>query len=144
MEKKGKSPSTLKKIKSGAVSRGFSLARMSLKGEAKPASHAMGSLFSPESEQSERVKALLMAQLEVLSRELGQLKGSVMKVGQMLSVYGEHFLPPEANAVLKSLQSQAPPLAWPEIEKVLKHELGSAKLSLLEIDAEPIASASLG
>lgn len=134
----------IKKIKSGVLSRGFSLARMSLNVGTKAASHAVGSLFTAESEQGDRVKALLISQLEVMSRELGTLKGSVMKVGQMLSVFGEHFLPPEANAVLKSLQSQSPPLAWEEIHKVLIAELGPSKLAELEIDAEPIASASLG
>jgi predicted unusual protein kinase regulating ubiquinone biosynthesis (AarF/ABC1/UbiB family) len=117
---------------------------MSLNVGAKAASHAVGSLFSSENEQADRLKSLLTSQLEVLARELGQLKGSVMKVGQMLSVYGEQFLPPEANQMLKSLQNQSPPLAWSEIEKVLKQELGAEKLALLEISPEPIASASLG
>jgi predicted unusual protein kinase regulating ubiquinone biosynthesis (AarF/ABC1/UbiB family) len=117
---------------------------MSLNVGAKAAGHAVSGLFGKESEKGERLKSLLIAQLEVMSRELGELKGSVMKVGQMLSVYGEHFLPPEANAALKSLQSQAPPLVWTEIEKVLIQELGHEKLALLDIDSKPLASASLG
>jgi predicted unusual protein kinase regulating ubiquinone biosynthesis (AarF/ABC1/UbiB family) len=134
---------TLSKIKSGALSRGISLAKMSLNVGAKAAGHAIGGVFSG-TEKDERLKTLLMSQLKVLSTELGQLKGSVMKVGQMLSVVGEYFLPPEANELLKSLQNQSPPLAWPEIEKVLKRELGKQSLSELEISQEPIASASLG
>jgi predicted unusual protein kinase regulating ubiquinone biosynthesis (AarF/ABC1/UbiB family) len=140
-------PKTLSKIKSGALSRGLSLAKMSLNVGAKAAGHAIGGVFSgaePEDKKGERLKLLLMSQLKVLSTELGQLKGSVMKVGQMLSVVGEYFLPPEANEFLKSLQSHSPPLAWSEIEKVLKRELGPQSLSELVISHEPIASASLG
>jgi predicted unusual protein kinase regulating ubiquinone biosynthesis (AarF/ABC1/UbiB family) len=134
---------TLSKIKSGALSRGLSLAKMSLNVGARAAGHAIGGVFSG-AEKDERLKTLLMSQLKVLSTELGQLKGSVMKVGQMLSVVGEYFLPPEANELLKSLQNQSPPLAWPEIEKVLKRELGKQSLAELEISNEPMASASLG
>lgn len=87
---------------------------------------------------------LLFDQAKILAEQLGELKGSVMKVGQMLSVYGEHFLPPETNALLKSLQFSSPPLAWVEIQKILLAELGSKKLQQLEFDDQPYASASIG
>ena len=67
-----------------------------------------------------------------------------MKVGQLLSMYGEHFLPPEANALLKSLQNQSPPLEWKAIERALLKQFPPEKLNELEIDHEPLASASLG
>lgn len=79
----------------------------------------------------------------MVSHELGQLKGSFMKAGQMLSMYGEYFLPPEANQILKTLQSNSPPVAWSEIEPLYRQELG-AKFEDLEINPEPIGSASLG
>ncbi|MGK5089988.1 AarF/ABC1/UbiB kinase family protein [Bdellovibrionota bacterium FG-2] len=120
------------------------MAKISISAGAKVATHAMGSVFSPEKDKSERLKALLMSQVDLLTRELGQLKGSVMKVGQMISMYGEHFLPPEANAVLKSLQSQSPPLEWAAIEKVLKRQITPENRALVEIDPEPMASASIG
>ena len=86
----------------------------------------------------------LTDQAAILAQELGQLKGSVMKVGQMLSMYGEHFLPPEANRLLKSLQNESPPVVWDEMRKVLVSELGEDKLQKLEIKREAFASASLG
>jgi predicted unusual protein kinase regulating ubiquinone biosynthesis (AarF/ABC1/UbiB family) len=135
---------SLKKIKSGVLSRGFALAKVSMSAGARVAGHAVGTIFSNEIEKAERTKELLMSQVQALSKELGQLKGSLMKVGQMLSMYGEQFLPPEANALLKSLQNQSPPLAWPEIEKALKQHLTEAQLQTVEIDPYPIASASLG
>lgn len=134
----------LKRIKSGAFSRGISLARVSVTAGAKAAGHAARGLFSSDAEKAEGFKKLLFSQANLLAKELGELKGSVMKVGQMLSVYGEHFLPPEVNSVLKSLQSQSPPLAWPAIEKALKRQFGTEKLTLLEIEHDALASASLG
>lgn len=136
--------SSLSKIKSGAFSRGFAIARVTLTAGARAATHSVGNLFSSEDEKADRLKSLIYSQIGALTEELGQLKGSLMKVGQMLSMVGEQLLPPEANALLKSLQSQSPPLAWPEIHKVLKRQLGAEKLAELEIEPEPIASASLG
>jgi predicted unusual protein kinase regulating ubiquinone biosynthesis (AarF/ABC1/UbiB family) len=134
----------LSKIKEGALSRGWALARVSMSAGAKAASHAVGNVFASDADKPERLKSLLLSQVDLLARELGQLKGSVMKVGQMLSMYGEHFLPPEVNSVLKSLQSQSPPLDWPAIEKVLKRQFTPEQLALVEIEREPLASASLG
>jgi predicted unusual protein kinase regulating ubiquinone biosynthesis (AarF/ABC1/UbiB family) len=135
---------TLKSIKSGLLSRGLALAKVSVSAGAKAASHALGGILGPEEEKGDRIKALLASQMDLLARELGQLKGSVMKVGQMLSMYGEHLLPPEANAVLKQLQNQSPPLEWEAIERVLLQELGFEKLAELEIEETSHASASLG
>ncbi len=137
-------PRRLSKIKSSAFSRGLALARVSVSAGTRAASHAVGNLFAPEDQKESRMKELVLSQVKLLTRELGELKGSLMKVGQLLSMYGEHFLPPEANALLKSLQSQSPPLEWSAIEKVLQKQLGAERLAELEIDPEPIASASLG
>ena len=134
----------LKKIKSGGLSRGLALAKVSMSAGAKMASHAVGNLFAAEEEKSGRYKELLISQMKSLAEELGQLKGSVMKVGQMLSVYGEHFLPPEANAFLKGLQNRSPSLEWPVIEKALRTHISPERLAELDIHPEPLASASLG
>ncbi|MEI7974004.1 MAG: AarF/ABC1/UbiB kinase family protein, partial [Bdellovibrio sp.] len=56
---------------------------------------------------------------------------------------GEHFLPPEANELLKTLQSQSPPVAWGEIHRILSNAWGE-KLEEFEIDPQPVGSASLG
>jgi predicted unusual protein kinase regulating ubiquinone biosynthesis (AarF/ABC1/UbiB family) len=139
-----KQKDSLSQIKTGSLSRGLALARVSVSAGARAASHALGSIFSDETQRAERYRELLMKQVNELSRELGELKGSLMKVGQMLSMYGEQFLPPEANALLKSLQSEAPPLDWSAIEKTIRRQLTPEQLATVEIDPHPIASASLG
>jgi len=139
-----KNENRLKKIKSSVLSRGLALAKVSVSAGARVATHAVGTIFSNESDKAESYKELLISQVEALTRELGQLKGSLMKVGQLLSMHGEHFLPPEANALLKSLQNQSPPLDWKEMEKVFKRQLTEEQLNSVEIHSKPIASASLG
>lgn len=87
---------------------------------------------------------LWLAKVDLLIQELGKLKGTAMKVGQTLSIYGEHLLPKEVNELLKTLQQNSPPLAWDKIEEVLLRELGKEKLALLEIEHEAVAAASIG
>ena len=142
MAKKPKKP--IKKLSTGAVSRSFSIAKLGLSAGARAAGHAMSSFFGDEAVQKVKKKVYVMEQLAALTVELGKLKGSLMKAGQMLSIHGEHFLPPEANQILKALQSDSPPLEWTEIRKILLKQLGKEKLAELEIEEESYAAASLG
>ena len=87
---------------------------------------------------------MLSSQARYLVEELGQLKGSVVKIGQVMALYGEHFLPEEVTEALHTLEDQTTSLEWAAIERVLKAELGNEKLAELEVDPEPIGSASLG
>lgn len=134
----------LDKIKSGVFSRGLALAKLTLNTSAHLAGHGAATLLSSADVKSEKWKEFLKGRALDFSSELGELKGSLMKAGQMLSMYGEHFLPPEANELLKSLQSQSPPLAWSAIEPVIKANLSPEKMALLDIEKEAIGSASLG
>jgi predicted unusual protein kinase regulating ubiquinone biosynthesis (AarF/ABC1/UbiB family) len=105
---------------------------------------AIGNLFRDEQGRSEAALKMLQEQLALLTEELGKLKGSAMKAGQMLSMYGEYFLPPQANEMLKSLQNQSQPLDWPHMQAVLMQELGNEKLARLSIEPQAHAAASLG
>lgn len=109
----------LKDIRTSLLSRGFALAKAA-------------------------VHARRLNQIEPLIQELGKLKGSAMKVGQILSLYGEHFWPKEITDLLKILQQNSAALEWSAIETVLSEELGSEKLLQLEVDEIPLASASIG
>jgi predicted unusual protein kinase regulating ubiquinone biosynthesis (AarF/ABC1/UbiB family) len=81
---------------------------------------------------------------ETLVATLGELKGAAMKLGQALSMDPDG-LPQELRTVLARLQNQAPPVAFSEIEAVVKAELGKAPSEVYrEFDPIPIAAASLG
>ena len=117
---------------------------MTFSAGAQAAANKVSDYFSEEDAKQESGKALLIAQMTLMTGALGELKGTLMKVGQMISMYGEHILPPEANAILKTLQSQSPPLEWKAIEKVIKRRLSPAQIETLVIETEALASASLG
>lgn len=134
----------LDKIKSSIFRRSLSLTKLTIGTSSKVVSHGLATLFTDSETKDQKWQKLLSDQAQKLSKELGELKGSLMKAGQMISMYGELFLPPEANEFLKTLQSQSPPLKYSEIEKILKAQLGEEKLKELQIEPEPIGSASLG
>ena len=94
-------------------------------------------------EKRAELQAKLEEQAHEIAKELGALKGSVMKVGQLLSMYGEQFLPPQVNKILKSLQANAPSLDWKTIEPFIRKELGE-KYADLEIETQAMAAASIG
>jgi predicted unusual protein kinase regulating ubiquinone biosynthesis (AarF/ABC1/UbiB family) len=74
--------------------------------------------------------------------ELGRLKGTYVKIGQMLAMLGEHFLPPVLTDALHELESQTEALPWVTIEPALREALGD-RMDELEIDKRAFAAASL-
>lgn len=134
----------LNKIKSSLIQRSLTLTKMTISTGSKAVGYGLGQIFSSETVKEQKWAAFLADQAKSLSLELGKLKGSLMKAGQMLSMYGELFLPAEANQFLKTLQAQSPPLQFSEIEKLLLAELGPEKRALLEVNPEALGSASLG
>lgn len=137
-------PKKLQKIKSSLFSRSLSLAKLTLSTSGRLASHGIRKAFQSEEETQKRWGEFLTTQAESFSRELGELKGSLMKAGQMLSMYGEHFLPAEANRFLKTLQSSSPALSWVALEPVVRKRLSQEVFDELAIETECIGSASLG
>ena len=74
---------------------------------------------------------------------LGSMKGAVMKVGQIISQYRD-VLPPELIEALSSLQNQAPPRPFSEIEARLIEAFGSGwRQHFSHFDETALASASI-
>lgn len=142
-DKRKPSSASLHKIKTSVSSRSFSLARIGLQAGLSYLNHKIQKA-TQDSNGTELMNQFLTKQSKILGQELGQLKGSLMKAGQMLSMYGEYFLPPEANAFLKKLQSDSPPLVWSEIEKALNTYLSKEQQDLLLIEKQAYACASMG
>lgn len=81
---------------------------------------------------------------EDVTRELGQMKGVVMKAGQMLSFILDG-LPENARSVLESLQADVPPMAPSLAASVVTEELGDPPERIfLDWDPIPVAAASIG
>ena len=110
---------------------------------AKYATASAGTLFTAKDKRDDRRKEILSARAQELVEELGSLKGSVVKIGQMMALFGEHFLPEEVTTALHTLENQTTALEWPAIERHLKRQLGEVKLAELEIEEQPLGAASL-
>lgn len=76
------------------------------------------------------------------AQELGRLKGTYVKIGQMLGLFGEQFLPRVLVEALRDLSDQTEPLHWDALETFARDSLGE-RYGELEIDPEAVAAASL-
>ena len=75
---------------------------------------------------------------------LGELKGAVMKVGQIAS-QTQDFLPKEFSDALEKLQKEAPPMPFEVIVGQIESELGKPVSELFEyLQETPYAAASIG
>jgi predicted unusual protein kinase regulating ubiquinone biosynthesis (AarF/ABC1/UbiB family) len=81
---------------------------------------------------------------EDVARELGNMKGAIMKAGQLIGFIAEG-LPPEAQAALATLQADVPPMAPSLAEEVVRSELGDdPRRFFLDWNPIPVAAASVG
>lgn len=87
-------------------------------------------------ERSEHAQDLMLA--------IGNLKGPLMKVGQILATIPE-ALPPEYAKAFQELQANAPPMGWSFVRRRMKTELGPDwEKKFKSFSQEAAAAASLG
>jgi predicted unusual protein kinase regulating ubiquinone biosynthesis (AarF/ABC1/UbiB family) len=97
-----------------------------------------------EARRAELEEQFAIRTAEDVARELGNMKGAIMKAGQLIGFIAEG-LPPEAQAALATLQADVPPMAPSLAEGVIRQELGDDPERLfLEWDPVPVAAASIG
>lgn len=135
---------SLKTLQTRPMQRNMTMTRMGVGAGVRAAGHGLGNLFRSADQREQANKAFVIREVQHFVDQLGQLKGSVMKAGQMLSLYGQYFMPPEAVEILQSLQDDTVHVDWSVVEPVVRSTLGEARLSKLHIDPQPIAAASLG
>lgn len=134
---------TIKRVKTGQFERRASMAKAGMVAGSRVAASSVANLFSSKDKRAERQKRLMSRQAEYLVDQLGELKGSVVKAGQMMALYGEHFLPEEVTAALHTLEDQTVALEWQAIEPVLRSQLGE-RFDLFDFDPVPLGAASIG
>ncbi len=79
-----------------------------------------------------------------VARELGNMKGALMKAGQLIGFIME-ALPDDAQKALATLQADAPPMSPDAAAGVVQRELGAAPEKVfLGWQRTPIAAASVG
>jgi predicted unusual protein kinase regulating ubiquinone biosynthesis (AarF/ABC1/UbiB family) len=108
------------------------------------ASTAARKLFASAPRRIELDRARELRTAEAIADRLGNMKGAMMKLGQMAS-YIDEGLPEPMRIALAELQSNAPPMSAELAAEVVERELGAPPDRLfVEWDPQPIASASIG
>ncbi len=80
-----------------------------------------------------------------LAERLSQMRGAVMKLGQLLSMDGEGVLPPAFAALLAGLRDQAHTMPATQLDAVLSADYGPDwHQRFRRFSFQPIASASIG
>lgn len=103
---------------------------------------ALGTLT--EEERIKEREQLLLQVGEQIANTLGEMKGAVMKMGQVASQFKDVF-PKEIADSLAKLQKESPPMPFGVIEKQIRDELGKDPLEIFaEVESKPFAAASIG
>lgn len=85
-----------------------------------------------------------LANARRIVQTMSELRGPLMKVGQLLSTHAE-ALPGQYGEILRSLQASAPPMSYGTIKDVIELDLGATPEELFEdFSHTAVAAASLG
>jgi predicted unusual protein kinase regulating ubiquinone biosynthesis (AarF/ABC1/UbiB family) len=128
----------------GRSARTATVARFGARTGGAWASHRARSVFASAGRRQEMDDAFALRTAEQVAAELGNLKGAMMKLGQMAS-YLDQGLPSPVRTALADLRQDAPPMSAALAAGVLEAELGKGPDELFaEWDPVPLASASIG
>lgn len=133
-----------KKAITSRSGRFFKLAGMTASVAGRYATERVQSVFSSVDKVTERKKVAYEKMADDIVDTLGDLKGAVMKIGQIAS-QTQDLLPKEFSDALKKLQKEAPPVDFQIIKEQVENSLGAPLTTLfLQFDETPFASASIG
>ena len=129
---------------SGRAARNTHLAKVGTRASANYAVHSARRAFaSVERRQAMDHEFELKTAAQVVEA-LGEMKGAMMKIGQMAS-YLDSGMPAHVREALAALQADAPPMSAELAAGQIRDELGAEPTELFaEWDPVPIASASIG
>jgi predicted unusual protein kinase regulating ubiquinone biosynthesis (AarF/ABC1/UbiB family) len=128
----------------GRSARSAAVARFGARTGTAYAPHRARSIFASAERREELDEAFALRTAEQVASELGNLKGAMMKIGQMAS-YLDQGLPSPVRTALADLRQDAPPMSAELAAGVLEAELGAGPDQLFaEWDPTPLASASIG
>lgn len=124
--------------------RNLRLARLGARSGGRYALYQARKTFASAERRDELDTRFQMRTAEDVTAELGNMKGAMMKIGQMAS-YLDTGLPAHVRQTMASLQHDAPPMAPELAAEQVRAELGRWPHQLFsDWDEVPIASASIG
>lgn len=125
-------------------SRSAKVWKLSARNSARFAATKLRGVASPAERRAELDAQFAIRTAEDVARELGEMKGVLMKAGQLVSFIFE-TLPEDAQAALATLQSDAAPMAPSLAAGVVEAELGQPPEQVfLDWTDLPVAAASIG
>jgi predicted unusual protein kinase regulating ubiquinone biosynthesis (AarF/ABC1/UbiB family) len=128
----------------GFVARNLRLARLGARTSRGYALHRARRVFAGAARREELDREHEVRTAAEVAAELGNMKGALMKLGQMVS-YLDDGLPEHFRAALAQLQHDAPPMSGELAAAMVEEELGRSPTALFaEWDPVPIAAASIG
>ncbi|WP_414829099.1 ABC1 kinase family protein [Alteromonas sp. H39] len=88
---------------------------------------------------------LTPANITRIANQLATMRGAAMKIGQLISMDGGDFLPPELAEILARLREDAEPMPKAQLINVLDRNWGEGwQDTLLYFSFAPVAAASIG
>ena len=101
--------------------------------------------FNADEDKKNEARSKLFQDIGLqIADTLGEMKGAVMKVGQIASQYKDIF-PPEVAKAIAKLQRQAPAMPFADIKKQVEKELGKPLDQIFtNFEEQPFAAASIG
>ena len=128
----------------GQAARTVRLARLGAQTGGSYAAHRARRVFADAERRRELDTTFEMKTAEQVTEVLGQMKGALMKIGQMAS-YLDQGLPEHVRDALAELQHDAPPMSPELAASMIEEQLGAPpEVVFAEWDPRPIASASIG
>ncbi len=126
------------------LSRFFQLSRLSTAVSASYAVSKVKRLFQGAEAAAASLDAAHLKNAARIAETLGELKGAVMKLGQIISIQ-EEMVPKEFRTLLGKLQAQAPPMHPSFAIEIIESELkGKLRDLFADFERKPFAAASLG
>jgi predicted unusual protein kinase regulating ubiquinone biosynthesis (AarF/ABC1/UbiB family) len=131
-------------VPSSRLARNTLVARIGGVTAGRYALHRARRVFAAAERRDELDRTFEIRSAEQVVQTLGNLKGALMKLGQMAS-YLDQGLPEHVRSALAQLQADAPPMSPELVASVVERELGGPPELLFESwDPDPIAAASIG
>ena len=96
---------SLHRIKTGGFSRRLELSKVGLRYGSRALRQSLRERFSNDEEAA---LAQRRENIEFFIAELGKLKGSVVKIGQVMATYADYLMPPEVAEALKGIKHEKP------------------------------------
>lgn len=127
-----------------AIGRNARLARLGARVGARHTVAGAQRVFASAARREEIDRRVELRHAEDVARELGAMKGALMKLGQMVS-YLDEGLPEHVRTALAQLQQDAPPMSVDLAAQMIEEQLGAPPDRVFAtFDPDPIAAASIG